>query len=99
ERERPQLAVDGGARGRHQGRVALTTNTGRWSDRPERAVLVGVDFSTRPPATRAGLEGARRAASRRAEDDSTDAENAPARAADGPGLDADESLADFRELV
>jgi GTP-binding protein HflX len=58
-----------------------------------------VDFSTRPRVTRAGLEGARRAATRLAEDDSTDAENAPARAADGPGLDADESLAEFRELV
>jgi GTP-binding protein HflX len=93
------LAVDGGARGRHQGRVASTTHTGRWSDKPERAVLVGVDFSTRPRATRAGLEGARRAATRLADDDSADAENAPARAADGLGLDADESLAEFRELV
>jgi GTP-binding protein HflX len=92
------LAVDGGATGRHQGRVASTTNTGRWSDKPERAVLVGVDFSTRPRAARAGLEGARRAASRHA-DDLADAESVPGLATGGPGLDADESLAEFRELV
>jgi GTP-binding protein HflX len=58
-----------------------------------------VDFSTRRRATRAGLEGARCAASRPAADVSSDAENPPALAAEGPGLDADESLAEFRELV
>jgi GTP-binding protein HflX len=93
------LAVDGGARGRHQGQVSSTTSTGRWSDRPERAVLVGVDFSTRPRARRAGLEGARRAASRPADDDSAGVEKPQPLAAEGPGLDADESLAEFRELV
>jgi len=93
------LAVDGGARGRHQGRVASTTNVGRWSDTPERAVLVGVDFSTRRRATRAGLDAARRVASRPADDGTADAESPQAPAAEGPGLDADESLAEFRELV
>jgi GTP-binding protein HflX len=58
-----------------------------------------VDFSTRRRATRAGLDGARRAASRPAAGVSADAEKPPASAAEGPGLDADESLAEFRELV
>ncbi len=85
--------------GRHQGRVASTTKTGRWSDKPERAVLIGVDFSTRQRTSRAGLEGARRAASRPVVKEGADAEVSPETAAVGPGLDADESLAEFRELV
>jgi GTP-binding protein HflX len=66
-----------------------------------------VDFSTRRRPTRAGLEGARRAASRLLDEDV--AENLPGPASeqpagqrpagDGSGLDADESLAEFRELV
>lgn len=93
------MAVDGGARGQHQGRVASTTRTGRWSDRPERAVLVGVEFSTRPRAMRAGLDAARRAALGAAGNEIAGAEKSPGPTADGPGLDADESLAEFRELV
>ena len=93
------MAVDGGARGQHQGRVASTTRTGRWSDRPERAVLVGVEFSTRPRAMRAGLDAARRAALGSAGDETLGDESNSGPAADGPGLDADESLAEFRELV
>ena len=88
------MAVEGGARGR----VSSTTESGRWRDRPERAVLVGVDFTARPRATRAGLEGARRAALRSAEDDAEESESKKPLA-DAPGLDADESLAEFRELI
>jgi GTP-binding protein HflX len=89
------LAVEGGAKGR----VSSTTDSGRWRDKPERAVLVGVDFTAHRRATRAGLEGARRAALRPSDDDSGDRENRPKPAADSPGLDADESLAEFRELI
>ena len=90
------MAVEGGARGR----VSSTTDSGRWRDRPERAVLVGVDFTVRKRATRAGLEGARRAASRLDDDDSSaDSTDRQKLAIDSPGLDADESLAEFRELV
>ena len=102
------MAVEGGARDRHRSRVTSTTDSGRLSDRAERAVLVGVDLTVRPRASRAGLEGARRAASRLAEDakseDSSELEDrrgetAHEAAVDSPGLDADESLAEFRELV
>ncbi|WP_348262755.1 GTPase HflX [Telmatobacter sp. DSM 110680] len=94
------MAVEGGARGR----VSSTTDTGRWRDRPERAVLVGVDFTARPRATRAGLEGARRAALRSNDDEVGESESGELQdrakpAADSPGLDADESLAEFRELI
>ena len=90
------MAVEGGA----GGRVSSTTDSGRWRDRPERAVLVGVDFTVRPRATRAGLDGARRAASRTGDDNtSADSEDRSKPAPDSPGLDADESLAEFRELV
>lgn len=91
------MAVEGGARGR----VSSTTDTGRWRDRPERAVLVGVDFTARPRATRAGLDGARRAALRANKDESDDSESLDRQkpAVDSPGLDADESLAEFRELI
>ncbi|MGA8740865.1 MAG: GTPase HflX [Terracidiphilus sp.] len=106
------MAVEGGARGRHQDRVSSTTHTGRWRDKAERAVLVGVDLTVRPRPTRAALEGARRAASRSLEDkaentqiessgepDDQADDRARETAVDSPGLDADESLAEFRELV
>lgn len=61
------------------------------SRRAERAVLVGVDFSVRANAGRAA------AALRRETDaDQTSAELAGSGA---PGLDAEESLAEFRDLV
>jgi GTP-binding protein HflX len=77
---------------------------------PERAVLVGVDFGTRSRASRAGLAGARLAALP-GSDGPASAEEAPAsenllrtsgrstQASGSPGLDADESMAEFRELV
>ncbi|MDE3188245.1 MAG: GTPase HflX [Acidobacteriota bacterium] len=62
---------------------------------PERAVLVGVDLAVRPRSARAGLASARLAAVR------LPAEEAETSAAlpSGAGLDAEESLAEFRELV
>lgn len=77
--------------------------------RPERAVLVGVDFGVHSRGTRAGLTGARLAAGPTGEAanraGSADAQPVAgelrrgARALDAPGLDAEESLAEFRELV
>jgi GTPase len=79
-------------------------------DKPERAVLVGVDLTVRPRVSRAGLEGARRAASR-ADNHDPDADSADSElretardsgsesAAASTALDAEESLAEFRELV
>ncbi|MGZ5148223.1 MAG: GTPase HflX [Burkholderiales bacterium] len=68
-----------------------------------------MDFTARPRATRAGLEGARRAALRSNETESGEVESGETTsgefrgrqkpAADSPGLDADESLAEFRELI
>ncbi len=88
------MAVEGGARGR----ASSTTDSGRWRDKPERAVLVGVDLTIRKRPSRTGLDGARRAASRLSNDGpSVDSADRPAT--DAPGLDADESLAEFRELV
>ena len=81
------------------------TDEGRWGARAERAVLVGVDLTAAVRKSRPGLDGARRAASR--PDESTTStlldglENRPQspRVSDSPGFDADESLAEFRELV
>jgi GTPase len=66
--------------------------------------VVGVDFTGRPRGTRAGAEGARRAALRSKEDEaeefkSGESEDRPKAVVDSPGLDADESLAEFRELI
>ncbi len=89
------MAVEGGARGR----VSSTTDSGRWRDSPERAVLVGVEFTVRKRAVRAGLDGSRRAASLFSEDDPSAASADRPKSVDLPALDADESLAEFRELV
>ena len=73
-------------------------------------MLVAVDFRVRARGTRSGLEGARLAAARpgeggeELESDLGQAQAAPAAAAGaslaaGPGLDAEEALAEFRELV
>ena len=78
---------------------------------PERAILVGVNFAIRPRTSRAGLEGAR--AHVRLKGASPEIiESLPSGQADGappppnasarpgsPGLTAEESLAEFRELV
>jgi len=81
------------------------TDTGRWGAPTERAVLVGVDLTGGSRKSRPGLDGARRAAARSADNqaESEDLENRPdgsrVSVSASPGLDADESLAEFRELV
>ena len=81
----------------------LGTGSGQ---RVERAVLVGVDLAVRPPKSRAALEAARSAVVR-LEDGEPDSGVETVRAesasgagpTSGAGFDADESLAEFRELV
>ena len=75
------------------------SRTGGTGSKPERAVLIGVDLGVRSSRNRAGAAGAR-AAKVRVE------EHAPESSASQtlpsfvlPGLDAEESLAEFRELV
>jgi len=81
------------------------TDTGRWGARAERAILVGVDLTGSSRSSRSSLEGARRAASRPDENTATSDSNGlepgaeAIRLSESPGLDADESLAEFRELV
>ena len=84
------------------------------ANRRERAVLVGVDVSVRPTINRAGAVAARKAAVCPAAETASIAENSeqelqPAAQLSGariavsspfgPRLDAEESLAEFRELV
>ena len=103
-------AVEGGTGGR-SGFPA--TGSGRWGGGQERAVLVGVDLGGSSRSTRYGVAGARCAAvcSDR-QDNPADAPTtsalepravqAPAAQAArgaGTGLDTEESLAEFRELV
>jgi GTP-binding protein HflX len=99
-----------------------SAEAGYRGDKPERAVLVGVDLTVRPRVARAGLEGARRAASRPGDEGlplaasasrpldrganseaSELRETAPDSVAESSAastaLDAEESLAEFRELV
>ena len=87
----------------------------RWDGEPERAVLVGVDLGARPRGARVGIASARIAAlspdSDRPDRDEIHPDFAPeplragvsspgqARALANPGLDAEESMAEFRELV
>ena len=81
------------------------TESGRWGTRSERAILVGVDLTASTRRSRGGLAAARAAASRPADngEDSGDPEirsqSEGESVPDPPGLDADESLAEFRELV
>jgi GTP-binding protein HflX len=68
------------------------------STRAERAILIGVDFTLRSRIKRAGAEGARAAVRLHEAGDSPEDSSASA----GPsvaGFDAEESLAEFRELV
>ena len=72
-------------------------------DRGERAVLVGVDLADRPRSSRSSRAGARPAAVRQSGASphglaSADI-SAPLTAPAVPGFDAEESLAEFRELV
>jgi GTP-binding protein HflX len=79
--------------------------TGGAGSQPERAVLVGVDLVVRSRSSRAGVSGARSVAVRpdSAEsefDPSLPSANLASEPAQGlPGLDVEESLAEFRELV
>jgi GTPase len=97
--------LDGGA-GARPGEPGLRRGGGV----PERAVLVAVDFGGRARGTRPGLAGARLAAalpgddevvpeSDLAQDKAATAAAVRASLAAGPGLDAEEALAEFRELV
>jgi len=80
-----------------------TQRADRAGETQERAVLVGVDFTVRPPSKRAGLAGARFAAS--AKKVATTAQVAGERAVLVPGLGiaagfgVEESLEEFQELV
>ncbi len=75
----------------------------------ERAVLVGVDFGVRPRGNRAGAEGARQAVvcldtavpdEAAPQEPLLSSDSSPSgQAQPSAGLDADESLAEFRELV
>ncbi len=60
--------------------------------RQERAVLVGLDLGVRPRRPRPGADAARLAAQQ-------DEPSHVARPVDAPGMDAEESMAEFRELV
>lgn len=77
---------------------------GSRSVRPERAILVGVDLGVRSPLNRAGAAGARSSAQLR-NDSHIDSEPELVRSTPDAGssastaLSADESLAEFRELV
>ena len=87
--------------------TSATADVRRTSGGLERAILVGVDLGTPSRSTRSGREGARLAAmgSDGGQEEAAGAITVPHRAAtraaltNGPGLDAEESLAEFRELV
>ena len=72
------------------------------STRAERAILVGVDFTLRSRTKRAGADGARAVRRLEGAPDSNSGwlHDAPMSArSSSTGLDAEESLAEFRELV
>ena len=83
------------------------TGPGRRGGGLERAVLVGVDLGARSRSSRSGLYGARQVVVRPDSDGSeSEASQSLSPSAIGadparglPGLDAEESLAEFRELV
>ncbi|MGH9606890.1 MAG: GTPase HflX [Terracidiphilus sp.] len=95
--------------GRKRGAAAMR----RSGEGPERAVLVGVDFASRPPISRAAVMDARKgrvcaedASGDEAETAAPAPRNRPVSSAAAlahttvsPGLNAEESLAEFRELV
>jgi GTP-binding protein HflX len=75
------------------------SRAGGTAGRPERAVLVGVELGVRARSNRAGVAGARQSQvcldEQRPEPTAAEAQASSAL----PGLDAEESLAEFRELV
>jgi GTPase len=98
------LAVESGMNGQTGGGPGFPERgPGTRGVGPERAILVGVDIQVRSRTNRAGVEGARAVARLGAESDTISAE--PLRTVPtqpgGPStaLDAEESLAEFRELV
>jgi GTP-binding protein HflX len=101
------LAVEGGTGSRDRDRASQAADAGRWEGSSERAVLVGIDLTTSGRRSRPTLDGARRAESRLNENQAETLngglderrEGGRALPADAPGLDAEESLAEFRELV
>lgn len=98
----------GSARSPAAAHLSPSANDGRRAA-PERAILVGVDFGRRHSASRATLVEARNAASRPGSEQPLPAREpgapvrsgatALARASVSPGLDARQSLAEFRDLV
>jgi GTPase len=92
----------GSTAGRSQSSAA---DLGHSGSTPERAVLVAVDLEVRLHANRARLKGANETAARvdtEPGDASAPESHTPgshASALDAPGLDVEESLAEFRELV
>ncbi|MGA9060605.1 MAG: GTPase HflX [Terracidiphilus sp.] len=89
-----------------------TADVGRWGGRPERAVLVGVDVEVRLRLNRAGMKGARTqgvyleavplieaAPEPSTSPQSTRPQGSAIPAREVSALDAEESLAEFRELL
>ena len=83
--------------------AAELSRTGGTDSKPERAVLVGVDLGVRSSRNRAGAAGAKAAQVRLVEQapQSSASENLHSSSASRAlaGLDVEESLAEFRELV
>jgi GTPase len=92
--------------------LSSTADAGRWGGRAERAVLVGVDIGLRSHSIRAGVKSAARvgvcldaafsgegAPELPAPPNTTQLSRSAGSARELPGLDADESLAEFRELL
>ena len=97
-------SADADGWGENQGQPAA--GFGGRGGKPERAVLVGVDLAVRLRGARPGLGGARLAAYQREPSTESEEENNEGEprsftplTQSGPGLDAEESLAEFRELV
>jgi GTP-binding protein HflX len=78
-----------------------TGRNGLTGNRPERAILVGVDLQVHSRTNRAGVEGARAAARPDTGENPPEPLRpvAPSPAGPSTALDAEESLAEFRELV
>ncbi len=95
----------GTVRGRSQ---TLSADPGRRGSEPEHAVLVAVDLDPRSPTSRAARKGLATSGKRHGASLSGDSapETAPSQSSDSsalfsvsPGLSAEESLAEFRELL
>ncbi|MGO8757169.1 MAG: GTPase HflX [Terracidiphilus sp.] len=84
-----------------------TVDLGRSRGRPEQAILVGVDLETRSRGNRSGSRGLARSGARlsavpqaaSAQQTVTSPPSIRPQAESGPGLGAEDSLAEFRELL